>query len=113
VPEVATDPLHAPLPVHDVAFADDQLSVALEPRAIETGFADKLTDGGGTVTFTVAEPLFEASAVEVAVIEAMPVVAGMNTPLLLTAPMLDGLTDQVTELLKAPVPATLALHEDV
>jgi hypothetical protein len=37
--------------------------------------------------------------VEVAVIVAVPAVAGVKTPALLTLPKLDGLTDQATELL--------------
>jgi hypothetical protein len=49
------------------------------------------------VTATVALPDFVVSSVEVAVIVAVPTPAGVKTPVLLTAPMLVGLTDHVTE----------------
>jgi hypothetical protein len=42
-------------------------------------------------------PDFVASWVEVAVIVAVPATAGVKTPALLTVPMVDGLTDQVTD----------------
>ena len=45
-------------------------------------------------------------------IVAFPVAAGVKTPALLTAPMLEGLTDQVTEVLKLPVPFTVGVQED-
>ena len=54
---------------------------------------------GGTVTVTVAEPDFAASCVDVAITVAVPALAGVKTPALLTAPILVGLTDQVTALL--------------
>jgi hypothetical protein len=44
---------------------------------------------------------------------AVPVVVGVKTPVLLTEPMLDGLRDHVTELLKLPVPLTVALQAEV
>jgi hypothetical protein len=44
----------------------------------------------------VAVPDLVESWVEVAVIVAVPAPVGVNTPELLTLPMLDGLTDQVT-----------------
>jgi hypothetical protein len=47
------------------------------------------------------------------VIVAVPVVVGVNTPELLTDPMLDGLTDHMTELLKLPVPVTVGVQADV
>jgi hypothetical protein len=50
----------------------------------------------GTVTVTVADPDLLESCVEVAVIVAVPAPAGVKTPVLLTAPALVGLTDQVT-----------------
>jgi hypothetical protein len=52
--------------------------------------------GAGFVTVTVALPDLVVSCVEVAVIVAVPVPTGVKTPALLTAPMLVGLTDQVT-----------------
>jgi hypothetical protein len=47
------------------------------------------------------------------VIVAVPAVDDVNTPVLLTLPMLDGLADQVTELLKLPVPVTVGVQDDV
>ena len=67
----------------------------------------------GTATVTVAEADLVESCVEVAVIVAVPVAAGVKTPELLTLPMIDGLTFQVTALLKLPIPATVAVQEDV
>ncbi len=49
------------------------------------------------VTVTVAEPDLDKSCVEMAVMVAVPAPLGVKTPELLTVPMLDGLTDQVTE----------------
>jgi hypothetical protein len=49
----------------------------------------------------------------VAVTVAVPAEAGVNTPVLLTVPAVVGLTDQVTAVLKLPVPVTLALQVDV
>jgi hypothetical protein len=49
-----------------------------------------------TVTVTVVEPDFVVSWVEVAVTVAVPLADGVKIPVLLTAPMLDGLTDHVT-----------------
>jgi hypothetical protein len=37
----------------------------------------------------------------------------VKTPALLTVPILDGLTDQVTELLKLPVPFTVGVQVEV
>jgi hypothetical protein len=70
---------------------------------------------GGTVpvTVTVVEPNLVESWVDVAVIVAVPVVVGVNTPVLFTFPMFEGLTDQLTELLKPPVPVTVGVHVDV
>ena len=51
----------------------------------------------GMVTVTVVEPNFVESCVEEAVMVAVPAPAGVKTPELLTAPMLAGLTDQVTD----------------
>lgn len=48
-----------------------------------------------------------------AVTVAVPAEAGVNTPVLLTVPAVVGLTDQVTAVLKLPVPVTLALQVDV
>jgi hypothetical protein len=65
------------------------------------------------VTVTAVEPDLVVSWVDVAEIVAVPVVAGVKTPVLLTAPMLEGLTDQVTPLLKLPMPVTVAVQVEV
>ena len=68
----------------------------------------------GGVTVTVADPDLLASCVEVAVTVALETVVsvetGVNTPVGLTAPALDGLTVQVTVELKLPLPFTVAEH---
>ena len=51
----------------------------------------------GVVTATVALPDLVESCVDVAVMVAVPVPAGVKTPALLTVPMLVGLTDHVTD----------------
>ena len=51
----------------------------------------------GVVTATVALPDLVESCVDVAVMVAVPVPAGVRTPALLTVPMLVGLTDHVTD----------------
>jgi hypothetical protein len=51
------------------------------------------------VTVTCAEPDLVVSCVEVAVIVAVPAEVGVKTPELLTDPIVEGLTDQVTVLL--------------
>jgi len=51
----------------------------------------------GAVTVTVALPDLVASCVDVAVMVAVPVLEAVNTPALLTVPMLVGLTDHVTD----------------
>jgi len=48
------------------------------------------------MTATVAEPDLEVFCVDVAVMVAVPVVVGVKTPLLLTVPILVGLTAQLT-----------------
>ena len=51
----------------------------------------------GAVTVTAALPDLVESCVDVAVIVAVPVLEAVNTPALLTVPMLVGLTDHVTD----------------
>jgi hypothetical protein len=68
---------------------------------------------GAAVTVTVALPDLVVSWVDVAVMVADPVAAGVNTPPLLTAPMFDGLTDHATDVLKLPVPATVGVQVEV
>ena len=56
VPLVFWVPLQAPLAVQEVAFIDDQVSVALWPSAIEVGSTERVTvgAGGGGAAFTVS-----------------------------------------------------------
>jgi hypothetical protein len=68
---------------------------------------------GWETTVTVSLPDFVESSVDVAVIVAVPAAVGVKTPALLTAPMLVGLTDHVTDVLKLPVPATVGVQADV
>jgi hypothetical protein len=66
-------------------------------------------------TVTGALPYLVASSVEIAVMVTPPaaVAAGVKMPELLTVPMTVGLTDQVTVVLKLPVPVTVGMHVDV
>jgi hypothetical protein len=64
-------------------------------------------------TVTTSAPDFVGSCVEVAVTVAEPAVAGIKTPPVLTVPTPVGLTDQVTEELKLPVPLTVGVQVDV
>jgi hypothetical protein len=68
---------------------------------------------GGTDTDTLVEPLLVVSCAEVAVMVAVPALLGVKTPEPLTDPILVGLTDQLTELLKVPVPVTVSVQVDV
>jgi hypothetical protein len=61
---------------------------------------------GTKLTATLKLPDFETSCVDVAVIVAVPAEAGVKTPTPLTLPIVNGLTDQLTVLLKFPVPTT-------
>ena len=72
---------------------------------------DVIVEGAATVT--VADPDLVESSIEVAVMVAVPADVGVKTPALLTLPMLDGLTDQLMELLKLPVPVTVDVQVDV
>ena len=69
--------------------------------------------GGVDVTVRETEPNLDVSCVEVAVTEAIPVAAGVKTPFELTLPIPEGPTDQVTVLLKLPVPLTVGVQVDV
>jgi hypothetical protein len=69
---------------------------------IADGLAVTVTEvivGAAAPTATVALPDFVESSTEVAVMVAVPVVAGVNTPALEIVPMLEGLTDHATALL--------------
>jgi hypothetical protein len=79
------------------------------------GLQDTVTEVivGGTLTVTTELPDFVESWVEVAVMVAVPAPDGLNTPALLTAPVPEGLTDHVTDVIKLPVPVTVGVHVDV
>jgi hypothetical protein len=62
---------------------------------------------------TVVAPDFVGSCVDVPMMVAVPTYAGVKTPALLTLPLLEGLTDQLTELLKPPVPVTVCTQVEV
>jgi hypothetical protein len=68
---------------------------------------------GGVFTVTYAVPDRVVSCVDVACTVAVPVAVGVKTSALLTLPILDGLTDQVTALLKFPVPVTVGVQVEV
>jgi hypothetical protein len=55
VPETASVPDQLPDAVHDVALAEDQVTVLLAPAAIEVGLAAIVTVGFGAVTATVTD----------------------------------------------------------
>ena len=90
----------------------------------DCGVAPTAKDGGesavtvgtgllGAAIAIEALPDFVVSCVEVAEMVAVPAPSGVKTPALLTAPMLVGLTDHVTEALKLPVPLTVGKQVDV
>jgi hypothetical protein len=85
------------------------------PIGTATALQDAVTEVivGGIATVTIALPDFVGSWVEVAVIVAVPAPAGVKRPVLLTIPMLVGLTDHVTDVLKLPVPVTVGVHVEV
>jgi hypothetical protein len=96
VPSVApqvTAELYDPVPC-TVAAQLDVCVVRMDAgeQATET---EVIVDGA--VTVTVALPDLVESCVDVAVMVAVPVPAGVRTPALLTVPMLVGLTDHVTD----------------
>jgi hypothetical protein len=90
------------------------VGVQVEVCVIRMGAGEQATETevivGGILTVTNALPDFVESWVEVAVIVAVPAPAGVKTPELLTAPMPAGLTDQVTDVLKFPVPITVGVQ---
>jgi hypothetical protein len=48
-------PVQAPLAVHDVAFVEDQVSVALCPSVIEAGLIERVTVGAAAFTVNAAD----------------------------------------------------------
>ena len=55
VPLVGCVPLQAPLAVQDVAFVEDQVSVALCPSVIDVGLIERVTVGAAALTVNVAD----------------------------------------------------------
>ena len=88
-----TAELYAPVPC-TVAAQSDVCVIKMEAGEQST---ETEVIVAGAVTVTVALPDLVASCVDVAVMVAVPVPAGVNTPELLTVPMLVGLTDHVTD----------------
>jgi hypothetical protein len=89
--------LKPPVPVTVEAQEEDWL-IKIEVGAQLT-VTPVIVDAVNPVTVTVAVPLMEGSATEVAVMEALPLAPPVKTPALVIAPALAGLTDQVTALL--------------
>jgi hypothetical protein len=91
-----------------------QLAVwAVVIEAGEQTIATEVMVEAGLLTATFAEPALVVSCVEVAVMVAVPVAVGVKTPEALTEPIVEGLTDHVTALLKLPVPVTVGVQVDV
>jgi hypothetical protein len=57
LPEGPFEPVHPPEAVHELALADDQVSVELAPAFTVVGFADNITVGGGGAPITVTVTL--------------------------------------------------------
>ena len=92
VPQVTAE-LYDPVPC-TVAVQLDVCVVRMDAGE-QTTETEVIVDGA--VTVTVALPDLVESCVDVAVMVAVPVPAGVKTPALLTVPMLAGLTDHVTD----------------
>ena len=88
-----TAELYGPVPC-TVAMQLDVCVVRMDAGE-QTTETEVIVDGA--VTVTVALPDLVESCVDVAVMVAVPVPDGVKTPALLTAPMLAGLTDHVTD----------------
>jgi len=68
---------------------------------------------GTALTTTLKLPNFEPSCADAAVIVAVPAEAGLKTPAAVMLPIVRGVTDHVTALLKLPVPVTTDVQLDV
>ena len=101
-----TDVLKLPVPV-TVGVQAEVCVIRMEVGAQAT---ETEVIVGGSVAVTIALPDLVVSCVDVAVMVAVPAPAGVKTPELLTAPIPAGLTDQVTDVLKLPVPVTVGVH---
>jgi hypothetical protein len=112
VPPVAvhvTVVLNAPVP-RTLALHVEVCAVVIDEGVAVTD--TEVIVGGGPVTVIVADPkmLVYPTCVEVAVIVAVPEALGVNTPPEVIAP---SVADQVTALLKVPVPVTEAEQVEV
>lgn len=90
VPLVASEPLQAPLAVHDVALVADHVSVALLPTAIVVGDIPIVTTGAGVLTVSVAVLLaLPPLPVQVISYESVPTAVGVTdcVPLVASAPL--------------------------
>ena len=92
---------------------DDTVTWVGDPDKRMEGTINGVVGVGNGFTATVAVPDWVVSWADVAITVAVPVAAGAKMPALLTAPILDGLTDQVTALLKLPVPVTVGVQVEV
>jgi len=88
-----TAELYEPVPC-TVAVQVDVCVVRMDAGEQPTE-TEVIVDGAATVT--VASPDLVESCVDVAVMVAVPVLEAVNTPALLTVPVLVGLTDHVTD----------------
>jgi hypothetical protein len=99
VPLVASDPLHAPLAVHDVALVEDHVRVAPEPKMIGLGEIEIVTVGaGGALTVTVAEAL---------PLPPLPV----QVKVYVSDPVAEGVSEVVPLAASDPLQAPLAVHD--
>lgn len=120
-PELLIDPMlpvhpDGPLTAHVTAwlYAPVPLTVAVNCCvvpivAVEGVTVTPVIVGGAAVTVTCALPYFVKSSVDVAVIVAVPVAAGVNSPVFEIVPIPDGPTVHATVLLYAPTPCTFAV----
>lgn len=107
MPSLVTLPIAAGLTDHVTAVLKLPVPVTVDVQvefcAVAMEVGEQITDTAaiveGATTVTVAEPDLVGSCVEVAVMVAVPAPVGVNTPELVTVPMLDGSTDQVTAVL--------------
>jgi hypothetical protein len=95
-----------------VVYPPDPVTTTL-PVAPEGNPVIEIDKVPTAVTAIFAEPDRVESWTDVAVMVAVPADVGVKTPKLLRLPMLVGLTDHVTVLLKLPVPVTVGVQVDV
>lgn len=121
IPELLTVPMLEGLTDHVTALlklpmpftVEAQVEVCVVKMAVGEQVTKTEVIVGAALTVISAVPDWVLSWTDVAITVAVPVVAGVKTPALLTVPTPDGLTDQLTEFEKLPVPRTVAEHVDV